>query len=463
LSAFIHTAMIEKLLERLFKTPAVVLDKTINTSKGIIKKVTNQTPVKKAHAYWKILGPGLTTGAADDDPSGIATYSQAGAQYGFQLLWLAGFTFPLMAVVQEMCARIGFITGCGLAANIKAYYPKWALYTCAALLFMANTFNIGADLGAMAAATQLVIPHASFSLLVIGFTVFSLVLQIFMSYRQYARYLKWLTLVLFSYVLTAFTIHMDWKQVLQHAVMPSITLSKDQIFLITAVLGTTISPYLFFWQASQECEEQSSKAKATGGARPKSLDKQIRRMRIDVWSGMFFSNAVMFFIIAVCAATLFAHGVNDISSAADAAAALRPLAGEKAFLLFALGIIGTGLLAVPILAGSASYALSESFNWKVGLDHKLNEAHTFYGVIIVSMTLGLLIGFTNINPIKTLLYSAVANALVAPVVLIFIVLISSNKAVMGNKANNAVTKGLGWLITGIMIVSGLATLVSVFI
>ena len=368
-----------------------------------------------------------------------------------------------MAVVQEMCARIGFITGCGLAANIKAYYPKWALYTCAALLFMANTFNIGADLGAMAAATQLVIPHASFSLLVIGFTVFSLVLQIFMSYRQYARYLKWLTLVLFSYVLTAFTIHMDWKQVLQHAVMPSITLSKDQIFLITAVLGTTISPYLFFWQASQECEEQSSKAKATGGARPKSLDKQIRRMRIDVWSGMFFSNAVMFFIIAVCAATLFAHGVNDISSAADAAAALRPLAGEKAFLLFALGIIGTGLLAVPILAGSASYALSESFNWKVGLDHKLNEAHTFYGVIIVSMTLGLLIGFTNINPIKTLLYSAVANALVAPVVLIFIVLISSNKAVMGNKANNAVTKGLGWLITGIMIVSGLATLVSVFI
>jgi NRAMP (natural resistance-associated macrophage protein)-like metal ion transporter len=455
--------MIEKLIERFFKTPAVVLDQTVDTTKGIIKKVRNQTPLKKARAYWKILGPGLTTGAADDDPSGIATYSQAGAQYGFQLLWLAWFTFPLMAVVQEMCARIGLITGRGLAANIKAYYPKWALYTCAALLFMANSFNIGADLAAMAAATQLVIPRASFSLLVVAFTAFSLVLQIFMSYRQYARYLKWLTLVLFSYVLTAFSIHMDWKQVLQHAVMPSFSLSKEQMFLITAVLGTTISPYLFFWQASQECEEQQLKAKTTAEAKPKSLEKQIRRIKIDVWSGMFFSNAVMFFIIAVCAATLFSHGITNISSAADAAAALRPLAGEQAFLLFALGIIGTGLLALPILAGSASYALSESFNWVTGLDRKLNEASTFYGVIIVSMTLGLLLGFTEINPIKALVYSAVANALVAPVVLIFIVLISSNRRVMGNNANKAVTKGLGWLITGIMIVSGLATIVSVFI
>ena len=455
--------MIEKLLEKIFKSPAVVLDKTIDACNGIFKKVTNQKPVKKARAYWKILGPGLTTGAADDDPSGIATYSQAGAQTGFQLLWLAAFTFPLMAVVQEMCARIGLITGRGLAANIREYYPKSALHTCAALLFMANTFNIGADLGAMAQATQLVVPEASFSLLVIGFTVFSLILQIFMAYKQYAKYLKWLTLILLSYVFTAFTIHLDWTELLHHTVVPSFTLSKEHIFLITAVLGTTISPYLFFWQASQEVEEKLSNAKTTDVAGSKSVEKEIAHMRIDVWSGMLLSNVVMFFIIAVCAGTLFAHGQTNISTAADAAAALRPLAGEKAFFLFALGILGTGLLAVPILAGSASYALSESFQWEIGLDRKLNKAYPFYGVIIVSMILGLSMQFTGINPIKALLYSAVANALVAPAVLVFIVLISSNKEIMGDNVNNAVTKYLGWFITGIMFIAGVATVISLVI
>jgi len=452
--------MIERLLENIFKTPVVILHKTIDASNGILKKVTNQKPVKHAHAYWKILGPGLTTGAADDDPSGIATYSQAGAQTGFQLLWLAGFTFPLMAVVQEMCARIGLITGRGLAANIREHYPKWALHTCTALLFMANTFNIGADLGAMAQATQLVVPKASFSLLVIGFAVFSLMLQIFTTYNQYARYLKWLTLILLAYVFTAFTIQLDWKQVLHDSVIPSFTISKEQIFLITAVLGTTISPYLFFWQASQEVEEQLSNSKIPDVARTKSHKKEITHMRIDVWSGMFFSNAVMFFIIAVCAGTLFPQGITNIFTAADAAAALRPLAGERAFLLFALGILGTGLLAIPILAGSVSYALSESFKWETGLDRKLNEAYPFYGVIIVSMILGLLMQFIGINPMKALLYSAVANAIVAPVVLIFIVLISSSKAIMGEKANTTLTKFLGWVVTGIMVIAGLATLIS---
>jgi NRAMP (natural resistance-associated macrophage protein)-like metal ion transporter len=452
--------MIEKLLEKLFKMPAVVLHKTLDTSNGILKNLTNQKPVKKAHAYWKILGPGLTTGAADDDPSGIATYSQAGAQTGFQLLWLAGFTFPLMAVVQEMCARIGLTTGRGLAANIREHYPKWALHTCTALLFMANTFNIGADLGAMAQATQLIVPKAGFSLLVIGFAVFSLMLQIFTTYKQYARYLKWLTLILLAYVFTAFTIDLDWKQVLHYSVIPSFTISKEQIFLITAVLGTTISPYLFFWQASQEVEEQLSNTKTTDVVRTNSLKKEITHMRIDVWSGMFFSNAVMFFIIAVCGGTLFAQGLTNISTAADAAAALRPLAGERAFLLFAVGIIGTGLLAIPILAGSVSYALAESFKWETGLNRKLNEAYPFYGVIIVSMILGLLMQFIGTNPMKALLYSAVANAIVAPVVLIFIVLISSSKAIMGNKANSALTTFLGWVVTGIMIIAGLATLIS---
>jgi Mn2+/Fe2+ NRAMP family transporter len=285
-------------------------------------------------------------------------------------------------------------------------------------------------------------------------------LQIFTTYRQYSRYLKWLTLTLLAYVFTAFTIHLDWKQLLQYSVIPSFTISKEQIFLITAVLGTTISPYLFFWQASQEVEEKFANAKITNVARAKSLKKEITHMRIDVWSGMFFSNAVMFFIIAVCGGTLFAQGVTNISTAADAAAALRPLAGERAFLLFAVGIIGTGLLAIPILAGSVSYALAESFKWRAGLDRKLNEAYPFYGVIIVSIVLGLLMQFVGTNPMRALLYSAVANAIVAPVVLIFIVLISSNKVIMGNQANSAVTTFLGWVVTGIMVVAGLATLIS---
>ncbi|HTE88463.1 MAG TPA: Nramp family divalent metal transporter, partial [Terriglobales bacterium] len=436
--------MIEKLLKNIFKAPAILLDKTVTTSNGICKKLTNHKHVKKAQEFWNILGPGLTTGAADDDPSGIATYSQAGAQYGFQMLWVAGFTYPLMSVVQEMCARIALVTGRGLAANIREYYPKWALYTCTALLFMANAFNIGADLGAMAQATQLVVPKASFSLLVIGFTVFSLGLQIFMSYQRYAKYLKLLTFVLLSYIFTAFTIHLDWAQVLYHAVVPTLTISKEQIFLITAVLGTTISPYLFFWQASQEVEEKLLQAKAPAPAKTKTFEKEIKHMRIDVWSGMLLSNAVMFFIIAVCAGTLFLNGVTNISTAADAAAALRPLVGEKAFLLFALGILGTGLLAIPVLAGSASYAISESFKWNTGLDRKLHQAYPFYGVIMVSMTLGLALEFTKINPIKALIYSAVGNALIAPVVLIFIVLISSNKKVMGNQTNSALTKCVGW-------------------
>ena len=266
--------MVESVLKKIFKAPAVLLHKTVTTSNGICKKFTNHKHVKKAREYWNILGPGLTTGAADDDPSGIATYSQAGAQYGFQMLWVAGFTYPLMSVVQEMCARIGIVTGRGLAANIREHYPKWALYTCTALLFMANTFNIGADLGAMAQATQLVVPKASFSLLVIGFTVLSLGLQIFLPYQKYANYLKLLTFVLISYIFTAFTIGLDWSQVLYHAVAPSLTISKDQIFLITAVLGTTISPYLFFWQASQEVEEKLIQAKAPAGAQTKTLKKK---------------------------------------------------------------------------------------------------------------------------------------------------------------------------------------------
>jgi len=432
------------------------------------KKITELFVSKKhlgqARQYWKSLGPGLTTGAADDDPSGITTYSQAGAQYGFNFLWLAGFTFPLMSVVQEMCARIGLVTGRGLAASIRQYFPKWVLYTATLLLFAANTLNIGADLGAMAKATQLLVPHISFTTLILGFTVITLALQIFTTYEKYARYLKWLALVLLSYVFSALTININWGEALQKAVIPTIAFSKDQIFLITAVLGTTISPYLFFWQTSQEVEEQILGGKTTLKLRQEETTPQeVKNMRTDVWSGMFLSNLVMFFIIAATAATLNAHGITNITTAAQAAEALRPIAGERTYLLFALGIIGTGMLAVPILAGSASYAISESFGWKFGLYRKLREANAFYGVIIISTAIGLAINFLGLDPIKALIYSAVANGLIAPVILGLIVLLSCNAKIMGRWTNGKITKFIGWLIVGLMTLAGAATIISLFL
>ncbi len=450
--------MDEKIIQRVAEAPAVVLDKTIDASKKISQDIYQRAHVKRAREYWKTLGPGLTTGAADDDPSGITTYSQTGAVYGFQLLWLSFFTFPLMAVVQEMCARIGLVTGRGLAANLRFYYPRWVLYLCTLLLFLANTLNIGADLGAMAKVTQLMLPKANYELILIIFTVLSLGLQIFTTYEKYAKYLKWLALILLSYVFSALTVNLDWQKIIHSTIIPSIIFSKDQIFLISAILGTTISPYLFFWQTSQEVEDQILQGKTTIKLRQdETSNQEIKDMRIDVWSGMFLSNLVMFFIIAASAATLHAAGITDIKTAADAAMALRPIAGDNAYLLFSLGIIGTGLLAVPILAGSASYAISESFGWKYGLYKKLKQAHAFYGVIIVSMLIGLGINFIGLDPIKALIYSAVANGLVAPVILIVIILMSGNKKLMGNRANGPVVAFLGWLITAVMVLAGMAT------
>jgi len=289
-----------KILEKVAGAPASVLDKTIDTSRQISQSFVSKKQIGRAKEYWKALGPGLTTGAADDDPSGITTYSQAGAAYGFNFLWLAGFTFPLMSVVQEMCARIGLVTGRGLAANIKLNFPRWVLYIATSLLFLANTLNIGADLGAMAKATQLLFPHLSFTTLILGFTILTLGLQIFTSYEKYAKYLKWLALVLLSYVFSALTININWGEVLQKSVIPTISFSKDQIFLITGVLGTTISPYLFFWQTSQEVEEQILDGKTTLKLRQEeTTSAEVKNMRIDVWSGMFLSNLVMFFIIEI--------------------------------------------------------------------------------------------------------------------------------------------------------------------
>jgi NRAMP (natural resistance-associated macrophage protein)-like metal ion transporter len=450
-----------KIIEKIAGAPAELLERGVEASEKFAKNVGNKKPIKQMGQFWNNLGPGLTTGAADDDPSGIATYSQTGAKFGFNFLWLSVFTFPLMATVQEMCARIGIVTGRGLAGNIRKFYPKWVLYTCTILLFAANTFNIGADLGAMAQATKLLLPETSFVGLVIMFALVSLVLQIFTTYGEFAKYLKYLALILFSYILSANFIDINFKDVLHHTLIPSFHFNAEQIFLICAILGTTISPYLFFWQTSQEVEEEILGGKTTLKQRQAvTTPQQIRKMKIDVWTGMFFSNLVMFFIILTCAATLFSSGITNIKTAADAANALRPLAGEKAFLLFALGIIGTGMLAIPILAGSASYALSESFGWKHGLYYKLKQASAFYGVIIISMLIGLLLNFTDLDPIKALIYSAVINGIVSPLVLIPIVQMSSSKKIMGSFTNKPLASAVGWFTIVIMILASVATLAS---
>lgn len=453
---------LRKDFEKTFETPAKVLEETVDFVEKEEKVLINKKPFKRAEEYWDTLGPGLTTGAADDDPSGIATYSQAGAKYGLQLIWLSLFTYPFMAIVQEMCARIGIVSGQGLAANIRLHYAKSALYIATALLFFANVFNIAADLGAMAAASRLIVPNFTPELLVIIFALVSLMLQIFTTYARYAKYLKYLTLALLSYAVVAFSVGLDWGDVLRHTFIPSLTFSKDQIFLVAAILGTTISPYLFFWQTSQEVEERILKGEITVESRREQVSpKSIRRMRTDVWSGMFFSNLITFFIFAACAGTLYAHGITNIATADQAALALKPF-GEFAFLLFAIGIVGTGLLAVPVLAGSSAYALAESFGWKHGLHYKLKQAYAFYGVIIVSMIIGVIANFLHLDPIKGLIYAAVANGVIAPVILFFVVRISSDKRHMGEYANRPFISLIGWVTIGVMAVSGIAAISTLF-
>ncbi len=448
-----------------FEAPADILEDTIKIVGREEKAILHEKPLKLAEDYFNTLGPGLVTGAADDDPSGIAVYSQTGATYGFQLLWLMLFTFPFMAIIQEMCARIGVVTGRGLAANIRSHYSSRVLYGVAALLFIANTFNIAADLGAMAASTRLLVPHLNFLLLVSGFALLMMLVQIFTSYARYAKILKWLTLALFAYVVTAFMIGLDWSGVLYHTVVPTVTLSQNQLFLICAILGTTISPYLFFWQTSQEAEEQhytENKITKAVHAEPHEtiVKKNIRKMRIDVWSGMFFSNAISFFIMATCAATLYAHGITNIATADQAALAIRPFGGVFTYFLFAVGIVGTGLLAVPVLAGSSAYAIAESFRWREGLRYTLTQARAFYGVIIISMLVAILANVAGLDPIKGLIYAAVANGLVAPIVIFFILRLSGR---MKRYGNHPFVTVLGWLVLLLMSVSGLAAIISLFI
>lgn len=453
----------KQLLRKSAEAPAEFLDRTIVATQTINDALPTKKVIKKTGAYWHMLGPGLTTGASDDDPSGIATYSQVGAKYGFQLLWLAPVTFPLMAIVQEMCARIGMVTGRGLAGNIRVHYSRKLLFLCTALLFGANALNIGADLGAMAKAVQLLNPELNFGLLVVGMAFTSLLLQIFTPYVRYARYLKWLALVLLSYVFSTLMANLDWSAVLQSSVIPSISFEKEQLFIICAVLGTTISPYLFFWQTSQEVEEQILQGKTTlRERRTATAPEDVKSMRIDVWTGMLLSNLVMFFIIAACGALLHANGITDIETTEQAAQALRPFAGDATYFLFAIGIIGTGFLAIPVLAGSSSYAIAESFRWREGLYRNLRQAYAFYGIIIISMLVGLGLNFVGIDPIDALIYAAVANGLVAPIILFFIVRMSSDRKIMGRWVNKRYVTLIGWLVTILMVLSGIAAIYSFF-
>jgi NRAMP (natural resistance-associated macrophage protein)-like metal ion transporter len=450
---------IEKILTKTIEAPAKALEQAIIGSEKALSGI--KRPLREAKGYWHAVGPGLTTGASDDDPAGIATYSQAGAKFQFQFLWLALFTFPLMSVVQEMCARIGLATGRGLAGNIRLRYSRKVIYVLAFILFITNVFNLGADLGAMAQAAKLIFPGiATFTYLIL-FTVLSLSLQVFVSYSGYARFLKYLSLVLLLYVATALILDdLSWPTILSNTFWPRMQFNKDFFIMLTAILGTTISPYLFFWQTSQEVEERRLAGKFDVKLRHQSLPRtEIKRMRFDVWVGMFFSNLVMFFVIVTCATVLFPDGIV-VNSAEDAARALLPLAGSQAYTLFALGIIGTGLLAVPVLAGSAAYALAESFHWSFGFSKGLRHAHAFYGVIIIAMGLGLLMNFFGFNPIKALIYSAVLNGLVAPIMIYFIVQLSSDKNIMGKWSNGLTTKIIGYAVLVLMSTAAIGTLVS---
>ena len=408
----------------------------------------------------KKIGPGFVTGAADDDPSGIATYSQTGSIFGFSQLWLALFTFPFMVVIQQMCGRIGMVTGKGMAGVIRTHYPKPVLYIAVSLLVITNTINIGADLGAMASSAQMLLGLSSvFWLLLI--TAVIITLEVFVTYKKYSKILKYLALTLFTYVVTAFISKPNWGVIFQSTVLPQIKFSSEYMLNIVAILGTTISPYLFFWQTSQEVEEEvtDGKIKEIGVGKPTVRQKNVTNMNWDTIVGMVFSQAIMFFIIITTAVTLHANGITNIASASQAAEALRPVAGDFAYLLFAVGIIGTGLLAVPILAGSSAYAVSETLGLKEGLSKKTRLAPGFYGVIAASTFVGMAISWMGIDPIKALYYAAALNGLAAPPLMILIILIAGNKKIMGKFVNKKFGNVAGWIIVLFMSIAGIFLLV----
>lgn len=413
-------------------------------------------------SYWERLkehplarvGPGLITGVADDDPSGIATYSQAGAQFGLNMLWTMPVALPLMAAIQQMCAMIGRVTGKGLAANIKTAFSPNILRAVVSLLLIANVLNIAADVAAMGEVAELV-SGIDRHIMTVLFVLGTLMLQIFVPYHRYVRYLKWLTMSLLAYALVLFTVHVPWGEVARRTVWPQISFDADTATVVVGVFGTTISPYLFFWQASEEVEDMhANHGKALKRDRP-DAPKEMRRIRWDTWSGMFYSNISAYFIILATAVTLHVNGITNIQTAAEAASALRPLAGEFAYIVFALGILGVGLIGVPVLAGSGAYALAEAMGWKWGLERRMTDARGFYGVIAISVLLGMVIQYSPISPMKALFWSAVINGVVAVPLMVVILLLVTKKSVMGPYRAGWAMVVLGWIATAIMGVSAI--------
>lgn len=405
--------------------------------------------------FFKILGPGLITGASDDDPSGIGTYTTAGASLGYSTLWTALITFPLMTVIQYLCAKVGMVSGRGLAGILKQHYSPWVTYPAVFALFIVNTINVGADLGAIAAAINLLIP-LPIPLLLLPITALLLALQIWGSYRLIAQIFRWLTLALFAYIASVFLSHPDTLLLLKGTFLPTFQLNSTFIATLVAIIGTTISPYLFFWQTDEEVEEKISQGKIHLRQRKGASDKELRVASWDVIIGMFISNLVMYCIILATAATLFKAGKHDVQSATDAAQALRPIAGNFASVLLAVGLIGSGCLAVPVLAGSAAYALSEAFGWKYGLDKRLGKAKQFYMIIGIAMLVGLLMNLLGINPISALFWTAVINGVLAPPLLVLLMLISNNTKIMGKRTNNFWLNMSGWLTTILMFIAAIA-------
>lgn len=404
--------------------------------------------------FFAKLGPGLITGAADDDPSGISTYSVTGASFGYAQLWTALFSFPLMAAVQIMCARLGMVTGYGLAGAIRRRYPRWVLWSCCALLAVANIINIGADLKGMGEAMEMM-TGLSGKIWVPFFAVAIILLLVYSSYHGIVRIFKWLTLVLFAYVIAAFLSNPDWGAVLRSTFIPHIELTAPYLATFLGILGTTISPYLFFWQAAQEVEEERAMGRATVRERKGATAAELRVMRTDVLSGMAFAGLIMYFIILTTGSTLYASGDRDITTAREAAEALRPLAGDAAYLLFTLGLVGTGMLGVPVLAGSAAYAVSEAMAWKGSLDEPPRVGAKFYGVLAVAVVAGLSLDLIGVSAVRMLFIAAVVNGLLAPPLVIVVTLLTSDKKVMGNQVSSPLIRSLGWITATVMIAAAI--------
>lgn len=424
-------------------------------------KNTDQADVSRETNRLK-LGPGLITGAADDDPSGIATYSQAGAQFGNGVLWTVIITYPLMVAIQIVSARIGRVTGRGVAGIMMRHYSRWVVYPIVSLLLIANTINIAADISAMGDAVSLLV-GGSRHIYAAALGILCCLVQLFMSYQRYVRTLKWLTLVLFAYVGVVFAVHIHWADVVRNIVYPSVSLNSSYLTTIVAIFGTTISPYLFFWQATQEVEDiHVSRSDQALIKNPAHALTHLRRIKLDTLIGMGISNLIAFFIILTTAATLHEYGVTNIQTSAQAAEALRPVAGPLAFVLFGLGILGTGLLAVPVLASSMAFAIAETFHWKRGLDLQLRPGWRFYGIILISTFIGIALGFTPISPIKALFWAAVINGVISVPIMAVMMLMAANSAVMGTFVIGKRLKVLGWCATGAMGAAALVMLVGLF-